>query len=731
MSKLSFRARQVDYTKGLPIYLNHDLPDLQDFAAINRAVPQMPTGMEKDEEAEHHLQRALSALQAFGDKSSNDYSIPTPKVEIDNKMYDRIYNIECPKQKQYIRIQPFSNDCEYPDYDADYEDETWLSEMKKKLPVDFTDDLILYFETVMDRLEKATAYSTNLMSLDEAKMILMRDANGNDENNECINTNVKYQKELEEFLIAIYEYWKKKRTKWKHPLTPIVMTDKSGIVSAPNNPYLVFRRRIEKMQTRKNRKNEEQSYEKMLILKRDLCRAQQIIKLIKKRESFKKEFLKLTLETFEKRYKLNDYDGAVTDQIMCMLNPEMSMIPTTNSNNTTPNSNTNFTNNTHLLNLNTNENQQQKQKLGQNNNHYNKDKNGSLSSIDKTIVNLINSNKLKTLGSPPHSSLKKAPHMESDFLADSMYDTKQRQLQHDKSRRQKKEKRIRDHQDNNNISNLIDHKKILGNLIDLSNKNKHPSHLQHIDRQKHQHTKTVGHLTKQSNQINPPLSLPINKNKHELLKKTHKLINNMEMEQMQFNRMVNSQRRRNNSITRHVQNAQGGSINLENSHDQINTTTMDTGNNNNNKKTDIEMSAFNELRDYEEELRANQIENLDSILSETKNRLSTSSDKDGYWYFKRKEGCKYLPQNGPIFKNDVLPEEPTPAFVNRLPINVIPESASTNLSMDPPSTSAHVMLQLKSKNKLSKNGKLRRKDRLRELQEFYYGYAVTRRLDYD
>ncbi len=51
MSKLSFRARQVDYTKPLPIYLNHDLPDLQDFAAINRAVPQMPTGMEKDEEA--------------------------------------------------------------------------------------------------------------------------------------------------------------------------------------------------------------------------------------------------------------------------------------------------------------------------------------------------------------------------------------------------------------------------------------------------------------------------------------------------------------------------------------------------------------------------------------------------------------------------------------------------------------------------------------------------------
>lgn len=105
MSKLSFRARQVDYTKPLPVYMNNDLPDLQDFAAINRAVPQMPTGMEKDEEAEHHLQRALSALQAFGATSATDYAIPTPKVAIDDKLYASIYNVDYSKPKQYIRIQ--------------------------------------------------------------------------------------------------------------------------------------------------------------------------------------------------------------------------------------------------------------------------------------------------------------------------------------------------------------------------------------------------------------------------------------------------------------------------------------------------------------------------------------------------------------------------------------------------------------------------------------------------
>lgn len=331
MSKLSFRARQVDYTKPLPIFLNNDLPDLQDFAAINRSVPQMPTGMEKDEEAEHHLQRALSALQAFGatSTSSQEYAIPTPKVEIDNKMYERIYNIECPKQKQYIRIQPFSSDFDYPDYDADYEDENWLKEQNKLLPNDFTNDLTLFFETVMDKLEKTTGHSSNIISLEEARLLLMVENSDEFEyffktnSSSALNMQNKYNKDKEDFLVRIYEYWKNKRLKHKHPLTPIVLTDKSGVITQPNNPFLVFRRRTEKMQTRKvkylenslnlyfsffskikfikNRKNEEQSYEKMLILKRDLCKAQQILKLIKQRENMKKELLKFTLETFEKR----------------------------------------------------------------------------------------------------------------------------------------------------------------------------------------------------------------------------------------------------------------------------------------------------------------------------------------------------------------------------------------------------------------------------------------------
>lgn len=50
MSKLSFRARALDAAKPLPVYRSRDLPDLTDCLSVCRTVPQMPTGMEKEEE---------------------------------------------------------------------------------------------------------------------------------------------------------------------------------------------------------------------------------------------------------------------------------------------------------------------------------------------------------------------------------------------------------------------------------------------------------------------------------------------------------------------------------------------------------------------------------------------------------------------------------------------------------------------------------------------------------
>ncbi|KAM9308759.1 enhancer of polycomb homolog 1 isoform 3-T3 [Gastrophryne carolinensis] len=292
MSKLSFRARALDASKPLPVFRCEDLPDLHEYASINRAVPQMPTGMEKEEESEHHLQRAISALQVYGEKRDN-MVIPVPEAESNIAYYESVYPGEFKMPKQLIHIQPFSLDAEQPDYDMDSEDEIFMNKLKKKLDIS-----PLQFEEMIDRLEKGSGQQP--VNLQEAKLLL---------------------KEDDELITEVYDYWIKKRKNSRgSTLIPAVKQEKRD-GSSTNDPYVAFRRRTEKMQTRKNRKNDEASYEKMLKLRRDLSRAVTILEMIKRREKSKRELLHLTLEIMEKRYNLGDYSGEILAEVIAQRPP--------------------------------------------------------------------------------------------------------------------------------------------------------------------------------------------------------------------------------------------------------------------------------------------------------------------------------------------------------------------------------------------------------------------------
>ncbi|KAM3860825.1 enhancer of polycomb homolog 1-like [Diretmus argenteus] len=282
MSKLSFRARALDASKPLPVFRCEDLPDLHEYASINRAVPQMPTGMEKEEESEHHLQRAISAQQVYGEKRDN-MVIPVPEAESNIAYYESLYPGDFKMPKQLIHIQPFSLDTEQPDYDLDSEDETFVNKLKKKMEI-----TALQFEEMIDRLEKGSGQQ--LVSLQEAKLLL---------------------KEDDELIKEVFDYWSRKRKSCKGGcLIPNVKQEKRD-GSSTSDPYVAFRRRTEKMQTRKNRKNDEASYEKMLKLRRDLSRAVTILEMIKRREKSKRELLHLTLEIVEKRNVMPDFGSEV------------------------------------------------------------------------------------------------------------------------------------------------------------------------------------------------------------------------------------------------------------------------------------------------------------------------------------------------------------------------------------------------------------------------------------
>ncbi|XP_039894403.1 enhancer of polycomb homolog 1-like isoform X2 [Simochromis diagramma] len=305
MSKLSFRARALDASKPLPVFRCEDLPDLHEYASINRAVPQMPTGMEKEEESEHHLQRAISAQQVYGEKRDN-MVIPVPEAESNITYYDSLYPGDFKMPKQLIHIQPFSLDTEQPDYDLDSDDEAFVNKLKKKMEISY-----LQFEEMIDRLEKGSGQQA--VSLPEAKLLL---------------------KEDDELIKEVFDYWSRKRKNSKaNSLIPTVKQEKRD-GSSTSDPYVAFRRRTEKMQTRKNRKNDEASYEKMLKLRRDLSRAVTILEMIKRREKSKRELLHLTLEIFEKRNVMSDFGGEVMAEVLAeraLVRPQIiPLVPLTN-----------------------------------------------------------------------------------------------------------------------------------------------------------------------------------------------------------------------------------------------------------------------------------------------------------------------------------------------------------------------------------------------------------------
>lgn len=66
-------------------------------------------------------------------------------------------------------------------------------------------------------------------------------------------------------------------------LIPRVKTDARRDASGLDIAYVAFRRRLERMQTRKNRKNDEDSYEKILKLGHDLSRAVILFEMLRRR----------------------------------------------------------------------------------------------------------------------------------------------------------------------------------------------------------------------------------------------------------------------------------------------------------------------------------------------------------------------------------------------------------------------------------------------------------------
>ncbi|CAB1349430.1 unnamed protein product, partial [Coregonus sp. 'balchen'] len=233
----------------------------------------------------------------YGEKRDN-MVIPVPEAGSNIAYYESLYPGDFKMPKQLIHIQ------QQPDFDLDSEDEVFVNKLKKKMEI-----TSVQFEEMIDRLEKGSGTQ-------EAKLLL---------------------KEDDELIKEVFDYWTRKRKNCKSgSLIPTVKQEKRD-GSSTSDPYVAFRRRTEKMQTRKNRKNDEAGYEKMLKLRRDLSRAVTILEMIKRREKSKRELLHLTLEIVEKRNGMPDYGSEVMAEALAqraLVKPiyTIPIIPLSNSN---------------------------------------------------------------------------------------------------------------------------------------------------------------------------------------------------------------------------------------------------------------------------------------------------------------------------------------------------------------------------------------------------------------
>ncbi|CAF5134059.1 unnamed protein product, partial [Rotaria magnacalcarata] len=208
-------------------------------------------------------------------------AVPIPNLyEDQNSKFIYPNNNQLPKQ--LIRLQPLQLESDDPQYDMDEVDHNWFHNSARSLCPDLT---YLEYETIIDKLENAS--TRTLVSLDEARA-LFASSTPPIINDLHINT--------------VYEFWYKRRTTRGKRLKPRLLTERDiKEEKGKHHPYVAFRRRVEKMTTRKNRKNDEQAYMSMLKLRSSFETVVKLTNLIKLRETTKVSWLECALAIFQAR----------------------------------------------------------------------------------------------------------------------------------------------------------------------------------------------------------------------------------------------------------------------------------------------------------------------------------------------------------------------------------------------------------------------------------------------
>ncbi|KAJ3187985.1 Enhancer of polycomb-like protein 1 [Gaertneriomyces sp. JEL0708] len=302
------RSRKVDTKKPLAVYRYHEVPDLDIEASTQRALPQVNTGVEKEEEEEHHLQAALIASQAG--HVHEKVTIPTPDASRIIGDFAKYYVNTFRQPSGLIRWTTTTEDVIPVPYNLDDEDSTFIAEHKKNIDAgkapkdsDFTE---YQFEEIIGALEDAgdDKVSGEPPSLDE-----------------CCTYIQQHHRELLErmpAISAIYPHWKHRRytERGGAHIQPTLRMQEDWASRPDTDPYVCFRRR-EVKQLRKTRRTDNQALERLRRLRDEMSKARDLLEMITQREAARKESIMLEHLVFEQRVlvrKLKKKLGIVTSE---------------------------------------------------------------------------------------------------------------------------------------------------------------------------------------------------------------------------------------------------------------------------------------------------------------------------------------------------------------------------------------------------------------------------------
>lgn len=293
-----FRVKKLSPKHPLPVFKEYQLPDLTDVTNIQRAVPQIETGVEKEEEEEHDLQAAISAAQAaVTTGASVEKYIPTPDASrlILNEEYTALYKKKYKEPSTFIRFSSTVEDCIGCPYYMDEEDDTFLTEYNKQHPGEILSEDS--FEKIMFEFESITNQVWPHLYLDPTQVA---------DYTTFVEHLPEYSK-IKSFsnLAVIYKHWRGRRIeRGGKSIIPQLKFEES--LKNETDPYVCFRRR-ETKPIRKTRRTDQQSLERLRKLRSEMEMARNLLEMVLRREKIRKEGLILEHTVFEKKRALYDY----------------------------------------------------------------------------------------------------------------------------------------------------------------------------------------------------------------------------------------------------------------------------------------------------------------------------------------------------------------------------------------------------------------------------------------